>query len=112
MLRITAYAEYYVVTSPVVAILKFFGFQVTAVLNLDGIGLSNIIEYVHDGRLLRVGIGVGCSGLYSAGLFFSAFLAFVLVRYERFDRYIAVALAIGFAVTWLANIIHSSATVL
>jgi exosortase/archaeosortase family protein len=110
--RITAYAEYYVVTSPVVSILQLFGFQVNAVLDLDGIGLSNIIEYFHDGRLLRVGIGVGCSGLYSAGLFFSAFLAFVLVRYEKVDKYIGAALVIGFMVTWLSNIIRMIVTVM
>lgn len=110
--EITSYAEYYFVTSPVVSVLQLFGFRVDAVLDLDGIGLSNVIEYYHDGRLLRVGIGVGCSGLYSAGLFFSAFLAFVLVRYERVDRYIGVAAAVGFALTWVSNIIRMVVTVM
>ncbi len=110
--EITGYAEYYMVTSPTVAMLQLFGFQVDAVLDLGGIGLSNIIEYYHDDRLLRVGIGVGCSGLYSAGLFFSAFLAFVLVRYERVDAPIAAGLGIGFAVTWFSNIIRMVITVM
>lgn len=110
--EITAYAEYYIVTLPVVHILQMFGFDVNAVLDIDGIGLSNVIEYHYDGRLLRVGIGVGCSGLYSAGLFFSAFLAFVLVRYEKVDRYIVAAVAIGFALTWLSNIIRMIVTIL
>lgn len=110
--EITSYAEFYFVTTPVASILQLFGFQVTAVLDLDGIGLSNIIEYYHDGRLLRVGIGVGCSGLYSAGLFFSAFLSFVLVRYEKVDRYICAAAAVGFAVTWLSNIIRMVITIM
>ena len=81
-------------------------------LELDGIGLANIIEYVHDGRLLRLGIGVGCSGLYSAGLFFSAFLAFVLTRYRRLDTNIGIGLCIGLLVTWASNIIRMTITIM
>ena len=109
--RITAYSEYYIVTAPVTAILNMFGFQVDASLNLHGPGLSNIIEYEHDGAILKLGIGTGCSGLYSAGLFFSAFLAFVLVRYQRVDAPAMAALGIGFAVTWLSNIIRMVFTI-
>jgi len=105
--RITSYSEYYIVTAPVTAILNILGFDVRAYLNLDGPGLSNIIEYEHGGVLLKLGIGTGCSGLYSAGLFFSAFLAFVLVRYQKVDMPILGALGMGFAVTWLSNIIRT-----
>jgi exosortase/archaeosortase family protein len=110
--EITSYSEFYMVTKPVAGLLSLLGFHVNAILELDGIGLSNIIEYVHDGGLHRLGIGVGCSGLYSAGLFFSAFLAFVLSRYRRFDRYIGLGLAIGFAVTWASNIIRMAITIM
>jgi exosortase/archaeosortase family protein len=110
--EITSYSEFYMVTKPVAGLLSLLGFHVTAILELDGIGLSNIIEYIHDGGLHRLGIGVGCSGLYSAGLFFSAFLAFVLSRYRRFDRYIGLGLAIGFAVTWASNIIRMAITIM
>lgn len=110
--RITAYAEYYIVTMPVSWLLGALGFHVNAVLDLDGIGLSNIIEYEHDGMLLKVGIGVGCSGLYSAGLFFSAFLAFVIARYRRVDTYTFVGLLAGFLITWLSNIIRMLVTVM
>lgn len=110
--EITAYAEHYFVTLPVVNLLELLGFHVTAVLELDGIGLANIIEYVHDGRLLRLGIGVGCSGLYSAGLFFSAFLAFVLARYRKVDARIGIGLAIGLLVTWASNIIRMTITIM
>ncbi len=109
--RVTAYSEYYIVTAPVSGILNALGLQVTASLNLDGPGLSNIIEYEHDGAILKLGIGTGCSGLYSAGLFFSAFLAFILVRYQRVDGPGAAALGIGFAVTWLSNIIRMIITI-
>lgn len=109
---ITAYAEYYVVTLPVTAILSLFGFNVTSELNLSGFGLSNIINYWHGDAMLKLGIGTGCSGLYSAGLFFSAFLAFVLVRYRRIDKSTSIALGIGFALTWLSNIIRMVITIL
>jgi exosortase/archaeosortase family protein len=110
--EIAGYAEYYVVTEPMVGILQTLGFHTHAILDLNGPGLSNIIEYPHGGVMLRVGIGTGCSGLYSAGLFFSAFLAFVLVRYRKVDRYIGAALGIGFLLTWAANIIRMVITVL
>lgn len=109
--RIDVYSEYYLITLPVVSILQFFNLNVNAVLNLSGIGLSNIIEYKYHGHLLRVGIGNGCSGLYSAGLFFSAFLAFVLIRYRRINRRIILALIIGFIVTWASNIIRMIVTI-
>jgi len=109
--RITAYSEYYIVTAPVTGILNLLGLQVHSSLNLDGPGLSNIIEYEHDGALLKLGIGTGCSGLYSAGLFFSVFLAFVLVRYQKVDAPALAALGIGFAVTWLSNIIRMIITI-
>lgn len=110
--RITAYAEFYIVTQPTTSILSIMGFDVSCELRLGGIGLANIIEYEYKDRILRLGIGSGCSGLYSAGLFFSAFLAFVLVRYQRLDRYIGVALALGFAVTWLSNIVRMVFTIM
>jgi len=110
--EITGYAEYSIVTKPVVGILQTLGFRAHSILDLTGPGLSNIIEYEHNGVMLRVGIGTGCSGLYSAGLFFSAFLAFVLARYRKVDRYIGAALAIGFLLTWAANIIRMVITVM
>jgi exosortase/archaeosortase family protein len=110
--RITSYAEHYFIALPVSWLLEVFGFNVNAILDLDGIGMSNIIEYEHDGLLQRVGIGVGCSGLYSAGLFFSAFLAFVIARYRRMDAYTSVGLLVGFVTTWMSNIIRMVITVM
>ncbi len=110
--RVTTYAEYYFITTPVVFLLRMLGIDANSELDLSGYGLSNIIEYEYQGRLLRLGIGSGCSGLYSSGLFFSAFLAFVLVRYRRLDLHILVALGIGFAVTWVSNILRMVITVI
>jgi len=110
--RVTAYSEYYFITLPVVALVNLFGVSATAELDLGGIGLSNVISYEYHGVLLRVGIGTGCSGLYSAGLFFSAFLAFVLVRYRKVDFPILLSLALGLFVTWAGNIVRMTITVL
>ncbi len=110
--RVTAYSEYYFITIPVVEIVNLLGVDATAVLNLSGFGLSNMIEYFYDGRLVRLGIGSGCSGLYSAGLFFSAFLAFVLVRYKTVNTWVVAGLGLGLLLTWFSNIVRMVVTVL
>ncbi len=109
--RITAYSEYYFITIPVVWLVRLFGVGAEVELDLDGIGLSNTIAYEYAGVLIRLGVGTGCSGLYSAGLFFSAFLAFVIVRYERIDKRIIAALGLGLLVTWFGNIFRMAVTV-
>lgn len=110
--RVTAYSEYYFITIPVVALINLCGVSASAELDLGGIGLSNVISYEYHGVLLRVGIGTGCSGLYSAGLFFSAFLAFVLVRYGKVDLPIVLSLGLGLFITWAGNIVRMTITVL
>lgn len=110
--EVTGYSEYYLITVPVSGLVRAFGVPVTTDLNLSGSGLSNVISYEFHGKILKLGIGSGCSGLYSAGLFFSAFLAFVLVRYTRVDKRIIVALGVGLAVTWASNIVRMVVTIL
>ena len=109
--RINAYSEYYLITIPVTGILSIIGVPARAELDLSGHGLSNTIIYDHHGSQLVVGIGSGCSGLYAAGLFFSAFMAFVLVRYRRVDARIGLGLGLGFLLTWIANILRMVITV-
>ena len=110
--RITGYSEFYFVTIPTVALLRLFGAEVETDLDIDGYGLSNIIKFDYEGNTIWLGIGTGCSGLYSSGLFFSAFLAFVLVRYRKVDRRILLALGLGFLVTWFSNIFRMAVTIL
>jgi len=107
----SAYSEYYLVTQPVVFFSNIFGANVNAVLDMNQTGISNFIEYWYQGHLLRLGIGITCSGIYTIGLFFSAFLAFVLVKYQKMDRYIATSLALGLFITWAANIVRMVITV-
>jgi exosortase/archaeosortase family protein len=110
--RINAYSEYYLITVPVVFLIRMFGANVTSELDTSSHGISNFITFEHHGQHILLGIGQGCSGLYSAGLFFSAFLAFVLVRYRKVDPWILAALGLGFVVTWASNIIRMVVTVL
>jgi len=110
--RINAYSEYYFITIPVVSLLRMFGADVSSELDASSHGISNYITFEYEGRHILLGIGEGCSGLYSAGLFFSAFLAFVLVRYRKVDPWILVALSLGFIVTWASNIIRMVITVM
>ncbi len=110
--RINAYSEYYFITVPVVLLLRIFGADVTSDLDTGTQGISNFITFEYQGRDILLGVGQGCSGLYSAGLFFSAFLAFVLVRYRKVDRWILTGLGLGLAVTWASNIIRMVFTVL
>ena len=109
---VTAYAEYYFITIPTVSLVRLLGFQVYTELDLSNQGLSNIIKFEYEGSTIWLGIGTGCSGLYAAGLFFSAFLAFVLVRYRKVDPWIILALGLGFLVTWASNIIRMVITIM
>jgi exosortase/archaeosortase family protein len=111
--RLSANVQYHFITVPVVFFLQLMGVDATAILIMDNVpSLSNYIDYPYDGRTLTLGVGVTCSGLYSAGLFFSAFLSFVLVRYRLVDRYIMLGLAAGLFVTWISNIFRMTITVL
>jgi exosortase/archaeosortase family protein len=110
--RINAYSEYYLINIPVVFIVRMFGIGVSSELDASSHGISNYITFEYHGRDILLGIGEGCSGLYSAGLFFSAFLAFVLVRYRKVDPWILSALGLGFIVTWASNIIRMAITIM
>jgi len=110
--EISAYTQYYFITLPVVAIAQLVGVHASAVLDTSSGGITNYINYDYGGHTITLGVGVTCSGLYSAGLFFSAFLAFVLVRYKKVDGYILLGLGVGLVVTWLSNILRMAVTVL
>jgi len=109
---INAYSEYYLINIPVVFLVRMFGVEVSSELDASSHGISNYITFEYQGRDILLGIGEGCSGLYSAGLFFSAFLAFVLVRYRKVDPWILAALGLGFIVTWASNIIRMAITIM
>lgn len=98
------YSEQALVTNPIVFLARLFGADVFLELDPTNPQMSNYIDFYYQGRLIRLGVGITCSGIYTFGLFFSAFTAFVLVVYRKIDRYIVVALLLGAFVTWAANI--------
>jgi len=110
--EISAHTQYYFITLPVVGIASVLGVHASAVLDTSSGGITNYINYDYNGHTIALGVGVTCSGLYSAGLFFSAFLAFVLVRYKKVDGRILLGLGAGLVVTWFSNILRMAATVL
>ncbi len=58
------------------------------------------------GQSLTVVITTECSGIYSFGIFASAFVAFVLTEYERVDLRVLVLLVLGFLTSYVANILR------
>jgi len=58
------------------------------------------------GTQLTVIITTSCSGIYSFGIFASAFVAFVLTEYERFEPRVFVLLGLGFLTSYVANILR------
>ena len=110
--ELSSYTRYYLITVPVVILVQLLGVDANALLQINNSGITNFIEYEYHGRFISLGIGATCSGLYSAGLFFSAFLAFILVRYRKIDRYTLAGLGVGFLVTWCSNIFRMTITVL
>jgi exosortase/archaeosortase family protein len=94
-----------------------------AVLNL--LGVANNVHAVpgstapgltftpqHLGTPVTVVITTACSGIYSFGIFASAFLAFVLTEYERPSRRIWSLLGLGFFTAYAANVLRMVVIVL
>lgn len=100
------YSELTFVTNPVIFLARLLGANVSLELDPYNPGITNYIDFFYQDRLIRLGVGLTCSGIYTFGLFFSAFMAFVLVVYKKLDRYILVALILGAFVTWAANLVR------
>jgi len=58
------------------------------------------------GGEIKVVIATACSGIYSFGIFASAFVAFVLTEFERLDLRVFVLLGLGFLTSYVANILR------
>ena len=57
-------------------------------------------------------ITTACSGIYSFGIFASAFVAFVLTEYERSSPWMWALLGLGFLAAYAANVLRMVAIVL
>jgi len=91
--------------------------QTSAVLHL--IGVENTIHPVagatapgltftpqHLGVQVTVVITTACSGIYSFGIFASAFVAFVLTEFQRPARRLWLLLGFGMATAYVANVLR------
>ena len=91
--------------------------ETSAVLRL--IGVENTIHPVsgatapgltftpqHLGVQVTVVITTACSGIYSFGIFASAFVAFVLTEFQRLARRVWILLGLGLATAYVANVLR------
>ena len=91
--------------------------QTSAVLSL--LGVSNSVQAVAGstapgltftpqglGIPVVVVITTACSGIYSFGIFASAFVAFVLTEYETMSRRVWALLGLGLLTSYLANVLR------
>lgn len=92
---------------------------------LSAIGVSNTLHAVSGstapgitftpqnlGVPVTVVITTACSGIYSFGIFASAFVAFVLTEYERPSKRIWALLGLGFLASYVANVLRMVVIVL
>jgi len=61
---------------------------------------------------VTVVITTACSGIYSFGIFASAFLAFVLTEYQRMSRRVWMLLGLGLLTAYVANVLRMVVIVL
>jgi exosortase/archaeosortase family protein len=97
--------------------------QMSAVLSL--LGVANSVHPVagstapgltfvpqHFPVQVTVVITTACSGIYSFGIFASAFSAFVLTEYEKLTKKVWSLVGLGFLTSYLANVFRMVAIVL
>lgn len=65
------------------------------------------IEYLgNEGKRLTISIALGCTGLYSASIFLSAFISYILVEYRKFDGKVLGLLLLGILTSYVANLLR------
>ncbi len=85
--------------------------QLSWLVNLFGMGSTysgNILYYFDqtNGTLASVYIATSCSGLYSMGIFISAFLALVVTEYTRLSWRVGALMGLGVLIAYLANLLR------
>ncbi len=88
------------------AVLRLVGVQNTvhAVTGATAPGLTFTPQ--HMGVQVTVVITTACSGIYSFGIFASAFVAFVLTEFERPARRVWLLLGLGMGTAYVANVLR------
>ena len=94
------------------AVLTIFGVsnQVHAVAGSTAPGLT--FTPTHFPVPVTVVITTACSGIYSFGIFASAFVAFVLTEYQKLSRRVWFLLALGLFTAYVANVLRMVIVVL
>jgi exosortase/archaeosortase family protein len=77
------------------------------------IGANNgaVIFYSGDAPAGSLLIGLGCSGIYSVTIFFSAFVSYIFSSFNKLNKSLGVILIIGIILAWFANLIRLALTV-
>src|SRR3989449_58337 len=84
--------------------------QLHAVAGSTAPGLTFTPE--HLGVQVTIVITTACSGIYSFGIFASAFVAFILTEYKKLSRRIWLLLALGLLTAYIANVLRMAIIVL
>jgi exosortase/archaeosortase family protein len=94
--------------SPIIHLLlaKPLSILMNTFTNLPHVDANGVLLTYHDidGNRLEVSIALGCTGLYSASIFLSAFISYILVEYRQFDSKVGVFLLLGIITSYIANL--------
>jgi len=101
---------HYLVSFPASLVANVMGIDALAVFSWSG-GGSMITFTSATGAPSGVAIALGCSGLYSVIIFFSAYMSFMLTSYSKINRRLLYVLVLGLVVAWFANLIRIALTI-
>lgn len=99
---------YHLLARPTSGLLNLIGIEsntrVTAERVLVGlyVPVQNTSRYIYT----EVSIGLSCTGLYSVTTFISAFLAFLMVHFSKFNFKLGAFMGLGIFASWVANVIR------
>jgi len=91
---------------PVTGLVGLFG---VPILDVNGIWIHMVLK---SGQEVWVGVTTECSGIFSFAIFASAFMAFVLIEFEKITKKVVALLALGIFTAYLANILRMTVIML
>jgi exosortase/archaeosortase family protein len=91
---------------PVVGLSRLFG---VPILDVNGIWIQMALK---SGQQVWIGITTECSGIFSFAIFASAFMAFVMIEFEKITKKVVALLALGIFTAYLANILRMTIIIL
>ena len=101
---------YVLLVNPLENLLHLTGYDVWdhegPVTNSEGHNLGMLSYRMEDGSTSSVLITEMCSGVYSIYIFTSAFAAYVLTEYKKWDNKINILLLFGLLTAYIANLLR------